>query len=186
MDRNNEPIIYRNPIEQKDLIISEQAKEMEDLKVTLAAKEAEKSRTLENKIKSMESSTKHLKSKSSLLHQHLSRSRAVVEMRLVEKIQEQISDPEAIKDEIGFEVTTLAAMLMDDDIEKGVFFDKMKEKLDNNKENELESFEVVKKLVTDRHESLKLQRGRRLSVGKRLRGDSGEERSSSRPRIDQN
>ena len=104
----------------------------------------------------------------------------------MEKIQEDNSDPEAIKDEIGFEVTTLAAMLTDEDIEKGVFFDKMKEKLDDSKENELKSFEAVKKLVTDRHESLKLQRGRRLSVGKRMRGESGEERSSSRPRIDQN
>ena len=104
----------------------------------------------------------------------------------MEKIQDKKFDPEVNKDDIGFEVTTLAAMLTDEEIERGVFFDKMKEKLDENEENESKTFEAVKKLVTDRHESFKLQRGRKLSMGKRMRKDSGEERSSSRPRVDQN
>ena len=85
------------------------------------------------------------------------------------------------KDEVGFEVTALAAMILDEDLQTGVLFDKMK---DNLTEAVRKKFEAVKKLVSERHESLKQQRGRRLSIGKRMRGESGEERSSSRQRVD--
>ena len=90
------------------------------------------------------------------------------------------------KDEIGFEVTALAAMILDEDLQTGVLFDKMKDKLTDDSEAVIKKFEAVKKLVSERHEALKQQRGRRLSIGKRLRGESGEERSSSRQRVDKN
>ena len=88
------------------------------------------------------------------------------------------------KDEIGFEVTALAAMILDEDLQTGVLFDKMKDKLTDDSEAVIQKFEAVKKLVSERHEALKQQRGRRLSIGKRMRGESGEERSSSRQRVD--
>ena len=77
-------------------------------------------------------------------------------------------------------------MILDEDLQTGVLFNKMKDSLTDDSEAVITKFEAVKKLVSERHESLKQQRGRRLSIGKRMRGESGEERSSSRQRVDKN
>ena len=148
-------------------------------------------RARNTKMATVENNLSSARNKSNVLTQHLSRSKAVVELKLVEKIKEDDFDPSTGKEEIGFEVTTLATLLLDDEVgeiteqeKKKNFFIKMKDKLDNNDQAQMNKLEEVKKLVMDRHTSLRQQRGRRLSLTKRPRSGSEDgERSGSRPRL---
>ena len=114
-------------------------------------------------------------------------------MKLIEKIREESFDPIVGKEEIGFEVTTLATLLLDEEVDnindqekKKNFFIKMKDKLDTDNKVEMDKFEEVKKLVLARHGSLRQQRGRRLSISKRkLSGSDEGDRSSSRQRTNE-
>ena len=190
LDSNNEPIVFRNPVEEKDLVIQEKEKRISHLEKVIQDQEKAASR-VQSKATAAENSLSALKSKSKDLMEHITRSKAIVEMKLIEKIREESFDPTVGKEEIGFEVTTLATLLLDEEIEnmndqdkKRNFFIKMKDKLSTDNKAEMEKFEKVKKLVLDRHGSLKQNRGRRLSVSKRQRAGSDEgDRSSSRQRI---
>ena len=192
VDSNNEPIVFRNPVEEKDSVIQEKEKQISRLEKVIQDQEKAASR-VQNKATTAENSLTALRSRSKDLMEHLSRSKAVVEMKLIEKIREESFDPTVGKDEIGFEVTTVATLLLDEEIDnmndqekKRNFFIKMKDKLDTDNKVEMEKFEEVKKLVQDRHLSLRQHRGRRLSLSKRQRSGSDEgERSSSRQRTNE-
>ena len=177
----DEPIIYRNPIEEKDFVITEKDKLIDKLENKIKEQEAIVTNGL-SRIETAENSAKNHRTKTNILAQHLSRAKSVVEMKLIEKIQDTASDPTENKEDIGFEVTTLATLLLqDEEIEENKTFEKMKEMLNKNDPDQVRKFEVIKDLVIDRHKSIKQQRGRRASFSKRKASDEGE-RSTSRPR----
>ena len=190
LDNNEDAIVFRNPVEQKDLEIQEKMKQIGKLEKIIQDQEIAVTKAKE-KMATVENNLSSSRNKSNVLTQHLSRSKAVVELKLVEKIKEDDFDPSTGKEEIGFEVTTLATLLLDDEVgeiteqeKKKNFFIKMKDKLDNNDQAQMNKLEEVKKLVMDRHTSLRQQRGRRLSLTKRPRSGSEDgERSGSRPRL---
>ena len=101
LDSNEEAIVFRNPVEQKDLEIQEKMKQIGKLEKIIQDQEDVVTQAKE-KMATVENNLSTSRSKSNILAQHLTRSKAVVEMKLLEKIQDKSFDPVAHKEEIGF------------------------------------------------------------------------------------
>ena len=190
IDENDES----TPAEHKERVIQDQEKKLSHFE-SILAKNVDLQKTQKESLSQMESNVKLLKQKSSTLTHHLTRSKAVVEVRLLERLEDKDWDLEVSKDDIGFEVTTLATLLSDEDVDSdtektseercknSAFLQGLKDKIDPIDPKAAEKFNSLAKILLQRYDDLKTQRGRRLSIRKRTRSDQQEERSSSRQRL---
>ena len=177
----DEPIVLQNPIAQRDKEIENKKEEVDCLKKALEQKDRDQ-KEMEESTDKINKMNEDLKLKLATATKQLNRSKVLLERKLEEKFENSDWDPEANS---GFEITAMANLLTDEDIEtvvevgeerskRGDFLTKLTKKIQPEDKEKMKKLEIVKNKIIERRLSLASSspvRGRTESVGKRQNSD---------------
>ena len=158
-----EPIVFRNPIEVKDAIIEEKTKETEKLSARIEEGE-EKANKLKNTNDVLDKENKLLKQKMEDMAKQLRRTEILMETKLQEKLDDPDWDPE---NNSGFEITAIANLITEEEepaksnnghhqSRKSNVLDRVQKKIEPSDLPKNEKLEKVKNKILERRLSLDL------------------------------